>query len=149
MFHFQNHFQKYAFTSLFCVSGRCKFTDKCVQCLLTKTSRKRELRKPIHSANGYTNHTCSCDRKISIRAGFPLLTIGMYGHFKLLLFYSHHACSQPLYSEGSCPMIVDLRFSSCEKKLDQTLPGSERLAGETTHFLQEEINHSSLWLNRW
>ena len=114
MINFQKHFQNYVFTSPFCVNRRCKCTGKCVYfriCFCINGTWKTL----ISCANMYTNHTRSSDCKIPVRPGFPLLTIAMYGHFKLLFLYFHCACSQSLYSEGSCPVIVEFRFTSHEK----------------------------------
>ena len=81
-------------------------------------------KKYISCANGYTNHARSSDCEIPIRAGFLLLTIVMYDHFKLLFSTLIVHVASLFTREGSCPMIVDLRFTFHGKNLDQTFPGS-------------------------
>ena len=84
--------------SFFYVNRRCECTGECVYfwvCFRINGTWE----KFISCTNGYTNHTHSSDCKVPIRASFPLLTIVMHCHFKLLFFYSHHASSQPVHSE--------------------------------------------------
>ena len=115
-------FQGVCISFSFHVNGRCKCTGKCAY-LRVCFHVNGTWEKLISCANGYTNHTHSSDCKIPIRAGFPLLTIVMYGHFKLLFLYSHHACSQSLYLEGSCPVVVELRFTSHKKSSTRSFLG--------------------------
>ena len=108
--HFRKHFQNYAFTSPFYVNRRRKCTSKCVYlwiCLRVNGTWE----KHFSCANGFTNHARSSDCEIPIRAGFPLLTIVMYDHLKLLFSTLIVHLASLFTREGSCPTIVDLIFT--------------------------------------